>query len=123
MKITRALVKANPQVIFLFGDNLQEYGMGGQAKEMRGEPNAIGIPTKRKPSMSPDSFFTDEEFENNKKAIDKAFSKIPEGSYVVVPKAGLGTGLAHLPIKAPRTFVYLVKKLISVHAYKFRGTL
>ena len=36
---------------YLFGDNLRRVGMGGQAKSMRGEPNAIGIATKNGPSM------------------------------------------------------------------------
>jgi transcription elongation GreA/GreB family factor len=113
--ITRDFVKLTGQewnnVYFLFGDNLQQKGLGGQAKEMRGEPNTIGIPTKKKPSMSEDSFFTDKEFSENKKAIDDAFSKIPKGSVVIIPKSGLGTGLAKLESKAPKTFAYLNAKL------------
>ena len=78
---------------------------------MRGEPNAIGIPTKKAPSNVAGSFFTDKEFDKNIKAIDEAFAKIPEGKEVVIPAAGLGTGLASLKSKAPKTFNYLQSKL------------
>lgn len=58
--ITRQMMRAEPTTLFVFGDNLAQVGYGGQAKEMRGEPNAVGIPTKRKPSRTaPDEFFTD----------------------------------------------------------------
>lgn len=109
--ITRAQLKQNSNKIYLFGDNLQGTGLGGQAKEMRGEPNAIGIPTKKKPTMEADAFFIDAEFAQNKKAIDSAFAKIPPGKEVVIPDAGIGTGLAQLETKAPQTFKYLQDKL------------
>lgn len=112
--ITRELVRAEKDKIFLFGDNLTGRGFGGQAKEMRGEENTIGIPTKKAPSNSPNSFFTDHEFAANKKAIDEAFQKIPPAKTVVIPQAGLGTGLARLAEKAPNTFAYLNEKLAAI---------
>ena len=107
--ISREDVKNSPDKIFLFGDNLMEKGYGGQAKEMRDEPNAIGIPTKKFPFNDATSFFTDREFWSNKEAIDKAFAKIPRNKIIVIPSAGLGTGLAQLDIKAPKTFAYLLE--------------
>jgi hypothetical protein len=115
-RITRATLRANPRRIFLFGDNLSGVGRGGQAAEMRGEPNAIGIPTKKSPKMFIGSFFTDAEYEGNCAVIDSAFKKIPAGADVVVPAAGLGTGLAQLPERAPLTFEYLRKKLEALGA-------
>ena len=112
--ITRAEVRAEKDKIFLFGDNLTERGFGGQAKEMRGEENAVGIPTKKAPSNHSNSFFTDKEFAANKQAIDEAFSKIPPDKTIVIPKAGLGTGLAQLQEKAPNTFAYLNEKLAEI---------
>lgn len=111
--ITREEIRRNPSFTYLFGDNLMGVGMGGQAYSMRGEFNAIGIPTKKKPDITEDSYFTDKEYEQNVKHIDKAFSKIPDGGrgIVVIPKAGLGTGLAGLPMRAPKTFEYLQKKI------------
>ena len=113
-RITRDDVRAEKDKIFLFGDNLTERGFGGQAAEMRGEENAVGIPTKKAPSNNPNSFFTDKEFAANKKAIDEAFGKIPPDKTIVIPKAGLGTGLAQLEEKAPRTFAYLNEKLAEI---------
>ena len=115
--ITRKYVRANPDKIFLFGDNLLGRGYGGQAAAMRGAPNAIGIPTKKKPFNQTDAFFTDAEFEQNKAAIDSAFGQLVglnDGTEIVIPSAGLGTGLAKLPYIAPRTFEYLESKLAGL---------
>ena len=110
-RITRDLIKRSPKVIFLFGDNLLGKGFGGQAREMRGEPNVVGIPTKKAPSMNPAAFFNDAEFEDNKRAIDRAFARIPDGWAIVIPSAGIGTGLAQLEQRAPRTSEYLQTRL------------
>lgn len=109
--ISRDMVKKNPHKAFLFGDNLARRGMGGQAKEMRGEPNAIGVPTKYFPTMNDDAFFKDEDFEMNKAHIDEAFRKVQSFQSVVVPADGIGTGLADLARRAPRTFSYLQEKM------------
>ncbi|NJM52713.1 MAG: hypothetical protein HC846_04545 [Blastocatellia bacterium] len=112
--ITRDNVRAEKDKIFLFGDNLKEQGFGGQAKEMRGEENAVGIPTKKFPTNNPSAFFSDKEYASNVKAIDKAFGKIPPDKIIVIPKDGLGTGLAQLEEKAPQTFAYLSEKLAEI---------
>jgi hypothetical protein len=114
--ITRDFVRANPDKIFLFGDNLKQRGFGGQAAAMRGEPNTIGIPTKKSPSYSDDAFFTDAEFEHNKPVIDAAFAKLARAvsdatRVIVIPANGLGTGRAELEKRAPLTFAYLQSRL------------
>lgn len=114
--ITRKTVRANRDKLFLFGDNLEQRGLGGQAAAMRGEPNAIGIPTKKSPSYRGDAFFSDDEFEQNKAAIDAAFAEVSRAATdsiraIVIPSAGLGTGRAQLDKRAPRTFAYLQQKL------------
>jgi hypothetical protein len=115
-RITREFLRQRPDWVFLFGDNLVNKGRGGQAAEMRGEPNAVGIPTKKSPKMFSGSFFNDSEYAANCAAIDAAFSKIRRGAVVVVPEAGLGTGLAQLPERAPETFQYLRKKLAELES-------
>lgn len=110
-RIYRVDLQANPQITYLFGDNLIRQGMGGQAGEMRGEPNAVGVPTKRFPGGGDGDFFSDDEFDTNCMAIDEAWSQIPDAVIVVIPLDGLGTGLAELDIRAPRTFAYLEQKL------------
>ena len=115
-RISREFVRANRDRIFLFGDNLAGKGFGGQAAAMRGEPNCVGIPTKKLPSNRDDAFFTDLEFEQNKAAIDHAFDllfhKISKAEQtIVMPAGGLGTGRAQLESRAPQTFAYLQKCL------------
>ena len=56
--IARADLKQNQDRIYLFGDNVERVGHGGQAKEMRGEPNAIGIATKLKPEYAAATAFS-----------------------------------------------------------------
>lgn len=111
--ITRQILRDNPDKAFLFGDNVDQRGMKGQAKEMRGEPNAFGIPTKLHPSMGKYAFFDDKDFNYNCWCIDKAIKKVKESGFdtVVIPEAGLGTGLAELDERAPSTFDYLKQQL------------
>lgn len=112
MYITREYVRKHPEKIFIFGDNCLGEGFGGQAKELRGEPNSYGIPTKKYPSAEEDAFFIDSEFEANVKAINEAIMKIPvDGREIII--LPLGTGLAQLPQRAPKTYKYLVT-LISL---------
>ncbi len=109
--VYRADLRANPNLLYLFGDNLARRGLGGQAKEMRGEPNAVGVPTKRKPSRSSDAFFSDAQFEDNARAINEALEPVQShllaGGIVVIPLDGLGTGLSELPTRAPKTNAFL----------------
>ena len=110
-RVTRAMVKANPSWLFVFGDNLAGQGHGGQAAEMRGEPNAVGVPTKRRPSMDPEAFFTDSDWSRFKAAASAPFARLSghleTGGIVVWPKDGIGTGLARLPQRAPQIWAAL----------------
>ena len=117
--ISRVYVRANRDKLFLFGDNLERKGFGGQAAAMRGEPNAIGIPTKKSPSNSEGAFFSDNEFEHNQAAIDAAFAEILDATtdsirVIVIPADGLGTGRAQLATRAPQTFAYLQQRLAEL---------
>jgi hypothetical protein len=68
--------------------------------------------------MSTDSFYNDEEFDLQKGKIDEDINSLVERSknydVVVFPLTMIGTGLAKLPEKAPRTFDYLVKRLEEI---------
>lgn len=114
--ISREDLKANPDKIFLFGDNVIRQGYGGQAKEMRGEPNARGIATKRRPDNDYSSYFhTNPDWKLNFKSlqeiIDGDFSKIPDDVTVVIPKSGIGTGLAKLKEYCPELLDYINRKI------------
>lgn len=101
--ITRSDLRANPDKIYVFGDNVQRSGLGGQAKEMRGEPNAIGVVTKWAPSMSARAFFDDTAA--CKMLVERDLLRIQQAldhrRTVVVPADGIGTGLSRLSSCAP----------------------
>lgn len=122
--IFRSDLRANPTVKYLFGDNLLRIGLGGQAKEMRGEPNAIGVATKRAPGMNGSDFFTDRLYHELQSTIDNdlkpAFDHVKNGGVLVIPQDGLGTGLSQLPERAPRVNEYLLHRLDSL---RIEGTL
>ncbi len=118
-------LRDNPDKIFVFGDNLQEWGKAGQAV-IRDEPNAMGIPTKVKPTMEEDAFFTDEEPAGKHFRIDieKAIRKIStrakeESAVVVFPASGIGTGLASMRTKAPNAFSYLNHRIMEEFGIEF----
>lgn len=114
--IKREDLRRNPQVTYVFGDNVARVGMGGQAAEMRHEPNAIGVATK----MRPNAYFGEEAIEimAQKKIIDEdmkpLFKDLLEGRIVVWPSDGIGTGLAELPSRAPTTHEYIEAKLLAL---------
>jgi hypothetical protein len=106
-------VQANPDKIYVFGDNTQRVGMGGQA-QIRNNPNAMGIATKITPSMDEAAFMSDKDLIKNRQIIDGDIAKIKAtGKTVVMPKDGLGTGLAQLKEKAPQTYAYLKQRLLQ----------
>lgn len=111
--ITRAMLRAEPETLFVFGDNMARGGRGGQAKEMRGEPNAVGIPTKWSPGMGQGDFFSDAngDLDRCRNEIDAAFGRLfmhaAHGGEIVWPDAGIGTGLAELPKRAPTILAYI----------------
>ena len=106
-RYTVADVQANPDKIYIFGDNTEGWGKGGQAI-IRDEPNAFGIATKD----SPRDFMSDDNFEANKARIDADIAAIKaDGRPIVFPEDGIGTGRADLENKAPRTWAYLQEQL------------
>jgi hypothetical protein len=110
-RIYRSDLELNPGVYYCFGDNDQREGMGGQAKECRGERNAIGIRTKKTPGVDESAYYTDDEFEENCQKIADDFVVVLQhllvGTPVVFPTEGFGTGFAELKERAPRTLEYI----------------
>ena len=66
--------------------------------------------------MSDPDFFTDVEYDANCETLDRYFETVNSLGYstVVIPADGLGTGLAELDKRAPKTFAYLEKKLAEL---------
>ena len=109
-------VSGSPHKLFVFGDNDIKKGKKGQAI-IRDLKNSAGIPTKKLPSNKSKAFYSDDELEQNMMKIDTAIAlikdkmKLPEYTTLVFPENGIGTGLAKLASKAPRTFKYLNYKI------------
>lgn len=108
--ILRIHVQANRQTIYMFGDNLARKGLGGQAREMRHEPNTIGVITKKYPSNNEIAFMTDIawQYPGIKILVEAAFLTaklfLDAGVNIVIPEAGFGSGLADLKNRAPKMF-------------------
>lgn len=125
-RVVRQILRRFSQHLFVFGDNGQQQGFGGQAREMRGEPNAVGIPTKHAPSMRPSAFFTDSDLPVVRVPIDAAFARLAThlgaGGTVVWPAAGVGTGLAQLAERAPAIRAYIDEKYEKLRQIAARGS-
>lgn len=124
--ITRTFIQSSfPKTIFLYGDNMERGGLGGQAREMRGEPNAFGVPTKHYPTMGETAFFSDDMpkdiLQEVKNAIDYpfdiAYAWLAAGGSVVIPQAGLGTGLSQLETRAPKIFSYIKTRASNLERF------
>ena len=98
--IERADLQAKPDEYFVFGDNAIRVGLGGQAKAMRGEPNALGVATLYQPGK-----FYDPADPICIAVVASDLAQVARqlgyGKTVNVPRDGLGTGLARLPENAP----------------------
>lgn len=103
-------------VLYVFGDNVRRVGMGGQAAEMRHEPNAVGVATK----YSPSECFGEEAHQvaAQKRVIDQdmkpLFEHARRGGVVIWPADGIGTGLAGLERHAPSTLEHIHNKLAAL---------
>lgn len=118
--ITREMVRANRNTVYCFGDNMARAGLGGQAAACRGEPNAVGVPTKWRPSRDEGAYFTDADFllDDVKRALVEAFEALMRallaGKDVALPTRGLGTGLAELPLRAPKIHGWIEDRMAAL---------
>lgn len=114
--ITRNDVQINHTKLYVFGDNLMRVGYGGQAKAMRGEPNAVGIPTKVSPAMY---LSDDRDFLTLASEYSMIFSKLSyeleNGKTIVWPEDGIGTGLADMEKQAPLCWQLLQSFISYLH--------
>ncbi len=116
--LTPELCREHRDKLFVFGDNLKRFGMGGQAI-IRNEPNAYGIATKRLPSMHEGSFFEEDNLDDLDAVLEDiedlwAHLKETDDSVVIpVTSAGqisLGLERAELVQRAPSIY-----KTIEMH--------
>ena len=112
--IIRADLRADPEATHVFGDNERRFGLGGQAREMRGEPNAVGVATLQAPGV----FWSEADADRQCAVIDAdmapLFQAMRDGKVVVFPIDGIGTGLADLANKSPTTFAHLQRQVAAL---------
>lgn len=99
---TPELAKANRGVVFVFGDNAERVGHGGQAI-IRDASNAHGIATK----LDPAHYFNDsskDDFDVMRTDLAILTEYLYLGNTVVLPEGGLGTGLSDMPKQCPHLF-------------------
>lgn len=103
--ISRQMVQGNPETLFVFGDNVKRSGHRGQAAQMRGEPNTIGIPTKWYPTLKTDAFFYDHQIDQIRPLMEADYLTVENhllnGKTVIWPADNIGTGLSRIPSNAP----------------------
>lgn len=109
--ICRADLRANSTSLYVFGDNEARFGDRGQAAEMRGEPNAHGIPTLRAPGR----YWSDADARRQNEVVNDNLQVVRrwllDGRIVVWPLDGIGTGFACLKDNAPQTWACLQEQL------------
>lgn len=115
-RIYRQDLRNNPSVIYVFGDNEERVGTGGQAAEMRGEPNAFGIPTKKTPGHNPEDYWSEEDISRQLEILEQHFqwllNLLHQGRTVVWPSDGIGTGLSNWHQNFPSGIAY-IENIIS----------
>ncbi len=124
--ITRDMLQNEPEKLFVFGDNIAQRGLGGQAKEMRGEPNAVGIPTKKIPSNIERAFFTNTENDLALfiyHAADPVMRLLVYEGLIIWPSDGIGTGRAKLKTKAPKIFATIEKIRVTLEFSPFEDAI
>lgn len=110
---TVARLRAEPAATFVFGDNVQRVGTGGQAV-IRHEGNAFGVPTKWRPSMHTSALFYDDDHDAQLEVmvgLDAIEEFLEQGKIVYWPKDGIGTGLSHWQIQAPKLLAYTQERV------------
>ena len=97
LTITREFLRAHPNYIFVFGDNLERRGTGGAAA-LRDEPNTYGFITKKTPTHDDAAYFTPEEYielfncEYGKLAVAIDYNGNKNTKYFI---SKIGSGLAN----------------------------
>lgn len=114
-------VKKYDNCIFVFGDNIKDAETGyvptSTQAVIRGCENAYGIPTKRNRGTCKSAYFSDDDLDEFKALVDKCIADLKalsEQYNIVLPVAGIGTGKAHLPERAPECYEYLREQLRSL---------
>lgn len=118
--VTRDRVRAGKLFLFAFDDDEMRLTESGLAAQCRGEANTIGVRTRRSPGSEPGNVWTDSDIARYQQLLDEDFALLlswaEAGGPVFLPKAGLGTLVPRLVDTAPRTYLFLQKKVKELRA-------
>jgi hypothetical protein len=118
--VTRDRVRAGKLFLFAFDDDEMRMTEDGLAGQCRGETNAIGIRTRRAAGPTAMATWRDNELAQHQAMLDDDFalliSWVEAGGPVFLPKSGLGMLQPRLVDTAPRTFLFLQKKVKELRA-------
>lgn len=118
--VTRDRVRAGKLFLFAFEDDALRSTDAGLAAQCRGEPNAVGIRTRRGVGNDATATWRDDDLVRHQAMLDDDFailvSWVEAGGPVFLPKAGLGMLQPRLVDTAPRTFLFLQKKVKELRA-------
>lgn len=93
--ITREYLRANPNHVLVFGDNLLRKGKGGGAK-LRDEPNTYGFITKKAPNNKISSFYNIKEYISVfNDELFKLMKEILDNQHTTYLISRIGGGLAN----------------------------
>ena len=112
-RITRAFIKAHSHITFIYGDTLHHDGIGKQAFEARGEPNAYPIPHKKCKCYNDNScFWRDEELEVLfKPALERHLSLVSQSNNKVIFFPKIVLGFSEMDKRCPMVYKYMVETL------------
>lgn len=104
--------EANSDDLFIFGDNLDRVGRGGQAT-IRDCSNAHGLASKVAPRRDDDAYFNDSHgkifLEELRRFNGIVAPHLKAGGTVWWPADGIGTGLSEMPKRAPKLYQAMCK--------------
>jgi hypothetical protein len=108
------IIQANKDTLFVFGDNNQRIGYGGQAAVARGEPNTFGLATKWGPGTEAEDYFGDNYASEQVMKRDIMMLAFRAKNYKKIHIInGIGEGRAQLPTRAPKLFAYMISELMQ----------
>ena len=103
-RVAHADLVANPNLVYVFGDNVARYGYAGQAAACRNKHNSHGIATL----WEPGKYFDDRDYLKITAILVKDIDNLAERkANIVFPLDGIGTGLARMEEEAPACYDFM----------------
>jgi hypothetical protein len=110
--ITRDWAIAHPEYVIIYGNAVHSSGSQlGMPAVLHDLPNCFPISVRFKLCRDDSAYFSDARFEECTNEIFWSFGNLPIDDRPIIPLRKIGQGFAELPIRAPRVFSYLQRKL------------